>query len=82
MARPSMLIARIATAKEEAQAGVDYSPKHGARCPWCGGRARIYKTTPWEDDLRIRYHRCEAGGCALASMGVSIKSVELNTVTT
>ncbi|SDP85099.1 hypothetical protein [Desulforhopalus singaporensis] len=80
MARQSAVVGRIAAARQQAQGGVDYSPKNGARCPWCDQRAKIYKTTPWEDNVRVRYHRCIEPGCALSSMGVTIKSVEVDTV--
>ncbi len=75
-------VTRIVEAKEQASAGVDYSPRLGARCPWCENRARIYKTMAWEDNTRIRYHRCENGRCVLSAMGVSIKSIEVDTVQT
>lgn len=74
MARPT--ISKIVKIKDLAAAGVDYSPRHGAICPWCGGRAKIIKTLPWEDKLRVRYHRCNAPGCVLASLHTTIKSVE------
>ncbi|KJR97201.1 MAG: hypothetical protein VR65_24955 [Desulfobulbaceae bacterium BRH_c16a] len=76
MARPS--VTRIAQVKEQAAAGVDYSPRLGARCPWCGKRARIYATQPWIELTRIRYHRCENGNCVLAATGISIKSIEVD----
>ncbi len=70
------LIADIVLAKDEAESGVDYSPRTGARCPWCGARARIYRTMPWDGPIRVRYHRCEASGCAIAALGVTIKSIQ------
>ena len=76
MGRPS--VTKIAEAKEQAAAGVDYSHRLGARCHWCGNRTRIYATQPWIELTRIRYHRCENGGCVLAAMGVSIKSIEVD----
>lgn len=74
MARPSLAL--ITKAAERAAAGVDYSSRYGCRCPWCGKRTRIYKTTPWEGGTRIRYHLCEKPGCALSSMRATIKSIE------
>lgn len=78
MARIS--IVRIAAAKERGSQGVDYSPRLGAICPWCGKRAKIVKTLPWEDRTRIRYHRCHTEGCLMATMGNSIKSIEVDHV--
>lgn len=74
MASPS--IKKIEKARQTAMQGVDYSPRSGASCPWCGSRTRITNTQKWDGDFRIRYHRCEKKGCVLATMGVSIKSIE------
>lgn len=79
MSRPT--ITKIALAKEKALSGVDYSPRLGGRCPWCGEKAKIYKTTPWEDNARIRYHRCTRKGCVLSKMRITIKSIEIDQVT-
>jgi hypothetical protein len=73
-------VLRLAAAREQAAAGVDFSPRRGARCPWCGARAKIYKTFAWEDRARLRFHRCYQQGCALAQMNVSIKSIEVDPV--
>ena len=69
--------ATLALAMEEASAGVDYSPRHGAGCPWCG-RKRIpgYRTRPWAGGLRVRYHHCPHKGCLLHEMNVGVKSVQ------
>lgn len=75
---PSPSIAKIAKAKEAAAAGVDFSPRTGASCPWCGEKTKVVTTKPWEDGLRIRYHRCEHAGCVLAVMGLSIKSIQVD----
>lgn len=69
---------KIAAAKEKASAGVDFSPRTGAICPWCETKSRIYRTLPWEDATRIRYHTCENGKCPLATMRASIKSIEID----
>lgn len=71
-------VSRIAAATNEAAAGVDYSSRFGAVCPWCGKRTMVQTTKPWEDNMRIRYHRCENDRCGLAAMGVSIKSLEVD----
>jgi len=61
-----------------AQGGVDYSARYGARCPACGQRTRIYRTMPWDGDLRVRYHKCEHQGCIVNALGTSIKSIEVD----
>lgn len=69
--------ALIVLKKQEAENGVDYSSRHGALCPACGGKARIYSTKPWDGTTRVRYHYCEAAGCFLSAMRVTIKSIEV-----
>jgi hypothetical protein len=71
-----MSLAWIAKMRATAAAGVDYSPKYGARCPACGQRARIYSTNKWCGPVRVRYHRCDNSGCVLGALGQTIKSVE------
>jgi len=78
--RKSAMMAKVVAARDEAAAGVDYSPRAGAACPLCGTKARIYSTMPWEDNTRIRYHRCENGSCPMSSLRVSIKSIEVDPV--
>lgn len=70
-------LAKIASAMQRAAAGVDYSPRHGASCPWCGSRTKIVRTFPEEDGSRIRYHRCDRDGCTLARFGTLIKSIDM-----
>jgi hypothetical protein len=60
----------------EAAAGVDFSRRHGARCPCCGLQAKIHTTKPWDGSTRIRYHHCRNVDCLLAATCTSIKSVE------
>jgi len=74
------ITAHLATLKAAAESGVDYSPRTGALCPGCGQRTRPHKTLPWDGNIRIRYHRCDAEGCLLAAMGQSFKSVEVDQV--
>jgi hypothetical protein len=74
MARPTIIL--IAEATKKAAAGVDYSPRLGCLCPWCGERAKIYKTNAWEDGTRIRYHLCQNSRCVIAGTGKTIKSIE------
>ena len=69
---------KISEAKNQASAGVDFSPRTGALCPWCEKKSRITRTMLWEDATRIRYHRCENGKCPLSTMRVSIKSIEID----
>lgn len=72
--------AMVVTAKEKAHQGVDYSPRLGASCPWCNKRTKIYKTMPWEDRIRIRYHRCQNTRCVVNQLGLAVKSIEVDTV--
>lgn len=73
-------VSKIVQAKKEAGAGVDYSSRFGAICPWCEKRTKVYRTMPWEDDIRIRYHLCENLRCVLKTMGTSIKSIEVDVI--
>lgn len=70
------LAQKLALAVHQAEAGVDYSARSGAICPGCGKKAPIYKTLPWDGDIRIRYHRCATPDCPLAILGRGIKSVQ------
>ncbi len=70
------IFALVAKAREKAAAGVSYSSRTGALCPFCGKKAKIYRTTPWEGSLRVRYHRCQGTVCLIASLGITIKSIE------
>ena len=76
MASPSLK--KIAEARSAALAGVDFSPKKGALCPWCGSRSKVTNTQPWDGNYRVRYHRCQNMSCVLSTMGVSIKSIEVD----
>jgi len=69
-------MALLIKCKQEAQAGVDYSPRDGAICPWCGCKAKIYRTMPWVGGVRVRYHRCHESGCAMHALNITIKSVQ------
>ena len=66
----------LVKAISEAENGVDYSPKTGAVCPFCGTRTYVKDTRPWEGDCRIRYHRCGNPSCCLYLLTKTIKSVE------
>lgn len=70
------IAAQLATLIDQAAAGVDYSPRHGASCPGCGRPAKIYKTMGWDGTTRIRYHRCRNEACLLCAARATIKSVE------
>ena len=70
----------MVTVIRKAQAGVDYSPRTGATCPGCGRRATVYRTMPWDDAIRIRYHRCESETCLVARCRTTIKSIEVDHV--
>lgn len=78
MARITLI--KIAEARRIGANGIDYSPRLGAVCPWCGNKTKIVRTMPWEDSTRIRYHLCQTTGCAMAKMGDTIKSIEIDPV--
>lgn len=71
-----MTTAAFATTPTRLEYGVDFSARRGALCPCCGGRAPVYRSMPWEDGLRVRYHRCVNPHCPLAALGGTIKSVQ------
>jgi len=51
------------------QKGAEYDHKVGACCPICRrGRAPVYRTMPWRDNLRERYHRCRFCGWSFKSV--------------
>jgi hypothetical protein len=68
--------AKVVSAIKEAEQGVDYSPKDGAACPFCGEKAKVYNTLSWTGNSRVRYHRCPNERCPLYQLERSIKSVE------
>ncbi|MCK9324566.1 MAG: hypothetical protein M0P69_03630 [Bacteroidales bacterium] len=73
------IIATVAAAIEMAGQGVDYTPKSGAVCPWCGkDRIPVYCTKPWSGDVRIRYHHCNNPECILYRLNTGIKSLQEN----
>lgn len=74
----NLTVRKIVIARREAAAGVDFSPRVGALCPWCHRKAKGYRTLPWEDATRIRYHRCENHDCPISTMNVTIKSIEVD----
>lgn len=66
----------LVSAISEAENGVDYSPKTGALCPFCGKKAYVRDTMPWIGDCRVRYHKCINPACCLYLLSKTIKSVE------
>lgn len=71
------IINKIALAKEAAAAGVDFSPRFGAVCPWCNAiRLPVYRTMPWIGKMRVRYHRCNNKECVLNILTITVKSLE------
>jgi len=75
----AQVVAILAKVKEKADQSVDYTPRHGAVCPECGKkRMQTVTAKPWKDGIKVRYHKCGniAGGCLLAIMQTSIKSVQ------
>ena len=62
---------------EKAAQGVEYSPKYGAICPFCGAiKIPAATTRKWEEKTRVRYHKCNNAGCPLCFRNISIKSVQ------
>lgn len=76
MARPN--VTQIVAAKREAENGVEYSPKLGALCPWCSQKTKITRTEAWDENIRIRYHKCHRPGCVIAKLKISVKSIEVD----
>jgi len=74
----TQVAAHLVLLKSKAESGVDYRPRAGALCPSCGKSMKIVATRPWEEYLRIRYHRCRTPGCILAVIKQSIKSVQID----
>jgi lysozyme family protein len=60
-----------------AESGVDYYPKTGATCPFCGEKTRVKDTRPWIGNCRVRYHKCANPACCLKALSKTIKSVEV-----
>ena len=71
---------RLIASHKIAAGGVNYSPRQGALCPWCNNKTKIVSTRPWEDNTRIRYHRCLNTKCPISSGQVNIKSIEVDLV--
>ena len=67
---------RIITIINSARAGVVYTSRYGAICPGCKRRALVYKSEPWEGNVRIRHHKCTTSGCVVAETIGTVKSVE------
>jgi len=68
---------KLLDAVHQAENGIDYSARHGAACPYCGAKTKVYCTKPWEGSVRVRFHRCDNAGCLLRDMATSIKSVQV-----
>jgi len=76
----NITVAKVVLAVKAAENGVDYSPRLGALCPWCGKKAKVYSTKKWDGPYRIRYHRCETSRCLIKMSGGTIKSLEVDLV--
>lgn len=74
----AQVVAIVAKVKEKADRSVDYTPRYGAVCPECGRRMKSITSRPWQDGVKVRYHKCgnTSGECLLAIMEASIKSVQ------
>jgi len=69
----------IVFAIQKAAQGVEYTPKYGAVCPFCGSiRMRTITTRKWDGDTRTRFHRCKNKSCPLHKRKVYIKSVQVD----
>lgn len=63
-----MTTLEIARTKEVTGAAYDRQAG-GAACPECGKpKARVRRTLPWEDGVRVRYHDCQHCGCRFKSL--------------
>ena len=79
MAQEQKIKAVFVAAVQRAENGVDFSPRFGAVCPFCGRpNLRVHGSKPWDGDCRIRYHRCHNPGCYLHQIGQTIKSVQVD----
>lgn len=68
---------KILQAREIAQNGIDYSSRWGAVCPYCKTpKAKVITSKPWEENMKIRYHKCLNKECLLFKMEITIKSIE------
>lgn len=77
MANPA--IALVKRARQRADQSVDYSPRYGAVCPECGTtNLKVITSRPWEDNIKVRFHKCRNPECLLCWMGTSIKSVQID----
>lgn len=75
----AQVVAIVAKAKERADQSVDYTHRYGAVCPECGERRmKIVGSKPWQGGFKVRYHKCGniEGGCLLAIMQTSVKSIQ------
>lgn len=77
--RKQVLVA-VALAKSKAEQGVEYSSRLGAVCPVCGwSKMPVYCTRKWKDRIRERYHKCANPACLVCTLGLTVKSTELDT---
>lgn len=67
---------KLALSIREAETGVDYHARGGARCPWCGERLRVENTMPWCGQSRIRYQKCINSACPLSIMDKTVKTIQ------
>lgn len=74
-------IALVKRAKQRADQSVDYSPRYGAVCPVCGAaNLKVITSRPWEDNIKVRFHKCRNRECLLYWKGTSIKSVQIDEI--
>lgn len=68
---------KFAACLREAETGIDYHPRDGAKCPWCGEKLRVQDTMPWTGKARIRYQKCKNPKCPLGQMDKTVKTVQM-----
>ena len=73
-----LALALISHAKRKADESVDYTSKNGALCPECGLKMRVITSRAWEDEFKVRFHKCLNEKCILGALGISMKSVQVD----
>ena len=67
---------KLAGCFRNAEEGIEYHPKYGAKCPWCGDKLRVQDSKPWGRKTRIRYQKCLNPKCPLSCMDKTVKSIQ------
>lgn len=65
----SITVAEIRIVLDQKQNGVTWSGREGGVCPCCRQpKCAVYKTLPWEETTRTRYHICPRCGARFKSI--------------